>query len=108
MKYFNKILNLIINKHQVCEKIGAVQKESWFLTSAIDQGATKLIAEAVEGYRFKDTNVIGVVSWKSVSCKSKLKQKPDQIKIPTYPVNESQTQSMICKFKNENSSLNLF
>ena len=36
---------------KVCDKIGRMEKQTWFLTSGIDQGVTKMVASAVEGYR---------------------------------------------------------
>jgi len=70
-----------------------MRKESWFLTSGIDQGVTKLIAEAV-GYKM-NTSVIGVTAWTSVNQKELLVQDEDSVRIPRYPVNEVQSKSMI-------------
>lgn len=45
------ILNNIVISQKVCDKIGRMEKQTWFFTSGIDQGVTKIIASAVEGYR---------------------------------------------------------
>ena len=42
---------------KVCDKIGRMEKQTWFFTSGIDQGVTKMIASAVEGYRWEISDI---------------------------------------------------
>ena len=63
-----------------------MKKETWFITAATDAGVTRMIAEAVEGYKHQDTSVIGITSWGVVNMKEVLIQEDTKVKIPKYPI----------------------
>lgn len=67
-------------------KVAGMQKETWFITNALDVGVTSMIAEAVEGYKYHDTSVIGITSWGVVAHKELLVQESKKIKLPRYPI----------------------
>ena len=46
-----------------------MEKQTWFFTSGIDQGVTKMIASAVEGYRWEISDIKNVLFFINTYCK---------------------------------------